>query len=126
MISAHGRGRLRTTLGLLLTVGVAAGLCPALAVAQREVVPVDLPDGPATDRFDIDRFSEVGNGWFDTFHVENTEPLAEALREGRVANETRVLVIETAAGPLAFLQDQMAFHHIAEGQAGGKDWMATF
>jgi hypothetical protein len=37
-----------------------------------------------------------------------------------------VLVLETAAGQLALLQDQMAFHHIAEGRAGDKDWMATF
>ncbi len=126
MISAHGRGRLRTAMGLLLTVGVTGGLCSALAAAQRESQPVDLPDGPASDGFDIDRFSNVGNGWFETFHVEDTEPLAEVLQDGRVANETRVLVIETAAGPLAFLQAEMAYHHIAEGRAGGKDWMATF
>ena len=60
------------------------------------------------------------------FYVERTEPLTDALEEGRVGSDTRVLVIETAAGPLAFLQDQMAFHHLAEGRAGGKDWMASF
>ena len=39
---------------------------------------------------------------------------------------TAILVIETAGGRLAFLRDQMAFHHIAQGRAGDKDWMATF
>ncbi len=126
MIKVHCRGRLRTILGPLLVAAVAGVLFPVPVSAQRESLPVDLPDGPAKDGFDIDRFSNAGNGWFETFHVEDTEPLAAALREGRVASETRVLVIETAAGPLAFLQDQMAFHHIAEGRAGGQDWMATF
>lgn len=88
--------------------------------------PADLPDGPAADGFDISRFSSVGSSWFETFHVESTEPLPKALQDGRVGNEAPVLVIETAAGRLAFLQDQMAFHHIAQGRAGGKDWMATF
>ncbi|HAK55240.1 MAG TPA: hypothetical protein DCP38_07115, partial [Acidobacteria bacterium] len=78
------------------------------------------------DGFDLDRFSNAGNGWFETFHVEETEPLSEALEDDRVAADTLLLVIETATGPLAFLRDQMAFHHIAQGRAGGKDWMATF
>ena len=117
--------RLPTALGVLLVVALAV-MYPASASAQRESLPVDLPDGPATDGFDITRFSNAGNGWFETFHVEGTEPLAVALQAGRVADETRVLVVETADGPLAFLQDQMAFHHLAQGRAGGKDWMAAF
>ena len=52
--------------------------------------------------------------------------MSSALTVWRTRSKTRVLVIETAAGPLAFLQDQMAFHHIAQGNAGGKDWMVTF
>ncbi|MDA1095337.1 MAG: hypothetical protein O3A25_19055 [Acidobacteria bacterium] len=48
------------------------------------------------------------------------------MKEGRVADNTRLLVMETAAGRLAFINDQMSFHHIAQGRAGGKDWMATF
>ena len=125
MISTKGC-RVQRLLARLLLVGVAGALCAAPAAAQRESQPVDLPDGPVKDGFDIDRFSNVGNGWFETFYVESTEPLGEALRDGRVTNEERVLVIETAAGPLAFLQAEMAYHHIAEGRAGGKDWMATF
>ena len=122
MTHARYGGRLRTWL-LVVATGV---LCAAPADAQRQPVPADLPDGPAADGFDISRFNSAGGGWFETFHVESTEPLAEALEDGRVAKEARVLVIETATGRLAFLQDQMAFHHIAQGRAGGKDWMATF
>ena len=124
MIShAHGWARVRRAVGLLL---VATVLGSAPASGQPESLPVDLPDGPAKDGFDITRFSGVGNGWFETFHVEETEALAEALRDGRVATDMSVLVIETAAGPLALSRDQMAFHHIAQGRDGGKDWMATF
>ena len=123
MITTFGPRRLRMQVLLLVLLAV---VWAGPAAAQRESQPVDLPDGPASDGFDIDRFSNVGNGWFETFYVESTEPLVDALQDGRVANEERVLVIETAAGPLAFLQAEMAYHHIAEGRAGGKDWMATF
>ena len=112
-------------LGLWCLAAVAV-VYPARASAQPESLPVDLADGPAIDGFDISRFSNFGNGWFETFHVEDTEPLVVALETGRVAGETRVLVIATEDGPLALLQDQMAFHHLAEGRAGGKDWMAAF
>ncbi len=110
----------------LLMVFAAGMVIPAASTGQRGSLPVDLPDGPASDGFDITRFSNVGNGVFETFHVERTEPLETALREGRLAGDTRVLVIRTAAGPLALVRDQMVFHHIAQGRAAGRDWMATF
>ena len=117
----------RSTQVLLAMMAVAALLHPAVATAQRlESLPVQLPDGPAKSGFDIQRFSNYGNGWFETFYVEHTEPLRTALDDERVAEDTVLLVLNTAAGPLALLKDQMAFHHIAEGRAGGKDWMATF
>ena len=100
-------------------------LLPAAAGAQ-EPKPVDLPNGPAKPGFDISRFNNTANGRFETFYVTKTEPLAEALREGQVAEDTRLLVTETAAGKLALIMDQMAFHHAAQGRADGKDWLATF
>ncbi len=125
MTAQSGTNRMRTCLMPLLTVAVMAVSVTPTA-AQPESLPVDLPDGPAAEGFDLGRFSNAGNGWFETFHVERTDRLEDALEDTRVSSETRVLVIETAAGPLAFLQDQMAFHHIAQGNVGGKDWMATF
>jgi hypothetical protein len=50
----------------------------------------------------------------------------QALDQGSVKEDMRLLVTETAAGKLALLTDQMAHHHIAEGNAGGKDWMVSF
>jgi hypothetical protein len=88
--------------------------------------PADLPNGPAKPGFDISRFTSSGNGWFETFHVKDTELLRDVLKAGKVAEDTRLLVTDTAGGKLALLTDQMAFHHLAQGTAGGKDWMATF
>ena len=116
----------RTAMRLTVSVALVGVLFQGTAMAQRESLPVDLPDGPAKEGFDIDRFTNFGNGWFETFYVEDTELLADVLAEGRVANDTMVLVFTTAAGPMSLLNDQMTFHHIAQGRAGDKDWMATF
>ena len=56
--------------------------------------------------FDINRYSTFGAGFFETYYVQNTQFLREALS--------------------ALIRDQMAFHHIAQGTVNGKDWMATF
>ncbi|MBI2150593.1 MAG: hypothetical protein HYU27_08310 [Acidobacteria bacterium] len=96
------------------------------AAAAQASQPAQLPNGPAKPGFDITRFSSAGNGWFETFHVQQTQLLMKALDEGKVAEDTRLLVTQTAGGKLALLMDQMAYHHIAQGTAGGKDWMATF
>lgn len=118
-------GGWRKALDLVLAVAMVVLGYP-LAAAAQDSAPVQLPHGPSKPGFDITRFSSAGNGWFETFYVKETKPLRKALEEGKVATDTRVLVTETAAGSLALLMDQMAYHHIAEGHAGGKDWMATF
>jgi len=97
----------------------------AAALAQSPVMP-QLPKGPAKPGFDIARFAPTAVGTFETFYVNQTDPLKKALDEGKIAADTRVLVIETAAGRLALITDQMTYHHIAQGRARNKDWMATF
>ena len=120
---AGSHGLVWVATGLLFLLAV---LNPSAARAQRESLPVELPDGPAADGFDVDRFSNYSNGWFDTFYVEMTEPLKVARQDGRLSDGTHMLIVETGAGPLAFIRDQMAYHHIAQGRAGGKNWMTTF
>jgi hypothetical protein len=97
----------------------------AAALAQAPVMP-ELPKGPAKPGFDISRFALTAVGTFETFFVKDTYPLAKVLDERKVAGDTRLLVITTAAGRLALLTDQMTYHHIAQGRAGNKDWLATF
>jgi len=107
---------------------ILAGALAGAALAQFQITskPVDLPNGPAAPGFDIKRFSNAGNGAFETFYVQKTEQLKDVLDQGGVAADTRVLVFSAAGGKLALITDQMAFHHIAEGTDGGKDWMAVF
>lgn len=101
-------------------------LTGTIAAQPRESLPVDLPDGPAKAGFDIERFSNLGNGWFETFYVDETQLLREALDAGRLQADTRMLIIETAGGKLAFVTDQMAYHHMAQGTIEGRHWLATF
>ena len=97
----------------------------AAALAQAPVMP-ELPKGPAKPGFDIARFALTPVGTFETFYVTQTYPLKKVLDEGKVAADTRLLVITTAKGRLALITDQMTYHHIAQGRAGNKDWMAVF
>jgi hypothetical protein len=109
---------------LLMTVVALVAAYASLAFAQGNA-SAQLPNGPAKPGFDIARFSSNG-GLFKTFDVDATEALQKVLQEAKVAEDTPVLVIATAGGNLALLTDQMVFHHLAQGRAGGKDWMAAF
>lgn len=113
----------------LAAVGLlASGTAAAQVMSSAHVIsaPLELPKGPATAGFDITRLNTENYGAFEPFYVKDTQRLSKALEEGKVASDTRLLVTETAAGRLALLTDQMAYHHLAQGREGGKDWMATF
>lgn len=76
--------------------------------------------------FDIERYSTFGEGFFETFYVDETLTLQEALESKLLTPATQLLVTQTTTGNLALVRDQMAFHHIAQGEADGVAWMATF
>ncbi|MCH7672132.1 MAG: hypothetical protein IIC59_06545 [Proteobacteria bacterium] len=78
------------------------------------------------ESFDINRFSTLGQGIFETFYVEEIQALQTVLDSGLLSTETLLLVTDTADGKLALVRDQMAFHHIAQGKAADLAWMATF
>ena len=124
MVTRHAIARLGKVLGLLLAAGAMWITYGAAGFAQTHQ-KIQLPNGPAKPGFDIKRFLPSG-GVFKPFYVKQTEPLRKVLQEGRVAEDTPVLVIATAGGNIALLTDQMVYHHIAQGRAGGKDWLAAF
>lgn len=128
MLTTFGARGFRTIAGPILSFAAAAVVSAAVAAQgpNRANVPVDLPNGPAKPGFEISRFSNAGNGWFETFHVKQTELLRDALKVGKVAEDTRLLVTDITGGRLALITDQMAYHHLAQGSAGGKDWLVTF
>ena len=104
------------------------GLGVVAAIAIVILVPSGVAaQGTSADTFDINRFSDAGHDWFDTFYPEETETLQQAIDSETITSEHRVLVTETADGWLALLMDQMSYHHIAEGtSSNGEHWMATF
>ena len=124
MLTRHSLGRVRKGLGLVLVV-VSIGVVYAATAFAQANEPTQLPNGPAKPGFDITQFAANG-GIFKTFYVERTESLQKVMQEGKVAEDTPVLVTATATGSLALLTDQMVFHHLAQGRAGGKDWMVAF
>jgi hypothetical protein len=122
--------RFALCLGLCLAVlGVAtAGTLVAQEMSSAQVIstPLELPKGPGTAGFDISRLNSENYGAFEPFYITDTQPLKTALDEGKVAQDTRLLVTDTAGGKVALLTDQMVYHHLAQGRDGGKDWLATF
>jgi hypothetical protein len=78
------------------------------------------------ETFDINRYSTAGADTFETFYVEQTQPLQSVLDSKVVEAATQIMVTNTATGNLALVRDQMAFHHIAQGTEDGLAWMATF
>jgi len=76
--------------------------------------------------FDID-VARLGVGSrFEPFRVSETEPLQGAMSAGKLRGDTRVLVMDHPAGRLAFLTDQMVYHHVAQGEINGEAWMVSF
>ena len=91
---------------------------PSLIVAQK-----GSTDGP---EFDMSRWRDLGVDLFETNRVTETQRLRDVLDAGTVQPDTPVLLTETAAGPLAFVTDQMSFHHLAQGEADGEPWLVSF
>ena len=69
-------------------------------------------------------FSDVSP--FDPFPVTTMEPLEDALEDGKVGEETAVLLLRRGDTRLALLTEQMSYHHIAQGELEGEPWMVSF
>ena len=94
--------------------------------ADRATAPFVLPRGPAKAGFDVSRFNFEIHGAFEPLLVTSTISAREAVAARLVASDTDVLITNTAAGPLALLTEQMAYHHIAQGHTNGQDWLVSF
>ena len=100
-----------------------------LRAAALFALPLSLwpSDTSAQDNeFDID-IARIGLGSrFEPFRVSETESLSDAMSSGKLQGDTRVLVLDHPAGLLAFLTDQMVYHHVAQGEIDGEPWMVSF
>ncbi len=76
--------------------------------------------------FEVDRAMLIDSTVYVRFDVTDTRPLREALDEGLLQAQTRVLIMEHSKGRLALVTDQMAYHHTAQGEIDGEPWMVSF
>ena len=77
--------------------------------------------------FDVDRAYQVDSTVYAPFRAETTRPLLRALEEGELDGQTSLLVMDhPEAGRLALVTDQMAYHHVAQGEIAGEPWMVSF
>ncbi len=76
--------------------------------------------------FEPDRAMLLDSTVYVPFAVGSTRSLREALDEGLLQVQTRVLIMEHSKGRLALVTDQMAYHHTAQGEIDGEPWMVSF
>lgn len=79
-----------------------------------------------SDEFDLDRAFLSDETMFVPFEVTETVPLRDALAAGTLSDGTALLVFEHEMGKLAFSTQQLAYHHIAQGEMAGEPWMVSF
>ena len=109
-------------LSALILLGSAAGfhLLPSGNLTAQQIVEA------GSDDFSADRAMLLDSTVYVRFDVSDTRSLREALSEGLVQAQTRVLIMEHPKGRLALVTDQMAYHHTAQGEIDGEPWMVSF
>lgn len=78
------------------------------------------------DEFDVERAFVSEKQIFVPFHVEETQRLADAATAGKVTADMRLVILEREEGRLAFLVQQIAYHHVAQGEMKGHPYMVSF
>lgn len=79
------------------------------------------------EAFDIGRALLREGTVYEPFVVtDEARPLRDALDDGTLQDYTLLLVIDHPRGKLALVRDQMAYHHVAQGEIAGEPWMVSF
>lgn len=112
-----------TPRGPSFTLALASCLALGVADALRAQQP---GEDRAPAAFDTSRVLLTDTTRFQPFNVTETRALREALDEARVHEDTPLLVLEHSTGALALLVEQMAYHHVAQGELAGEPWMVSF
>ena len=79
-----------------------------------------------TDDFDPGRAILNDEPRFDPFRPTALEPLEDAVKDGRLKDDTPVMVLERKGRHLALSTMQMSYHHVAQGELAGEPWMVSF
>lgn len=102
------------------------GLTSLIGMSGVAVAQAPAEDDPAA--FDEDRAYIVDETVFVPFRPteDDLQPLRDALEEGVLQPGTWLFIMENDAGRLALVMDQMAYHHVAQGELKGEPWMVSF
>lgn len=73
--------------------------------------------------FDPDHARLYDPDWFPRFRVPEE---GEALADAGLRSDTRLIVVERAGERRAFLLDELAFHHVAQGELAGEPYVVAF
>ena len=76
--------------------------------------------------FDVERASLSDHDSFEPFGVQATQSLEAALARGEVGGDTPVLMLARNDGAVVLLTQQMAYHHVAQGELAGEPWLVSF
>ncbi len=79
-----------------------------------------------TAAFDRKRVTTAGSGLIRPFRVKETRALSAALKEGKIRDDTPVLVAERGDATIVLLTSQMSYYHVAQGEITGKNWGVFF
>lgn len=63
---------------------------------------------------------------FNTINVQAYQPLQNAVKLGVVERHTKLMVFEIAGQTLSIPLQDMAYHHVAQGEQNGQAWVAFF
>lgn len=63
---------------------------------------------------------------FNTINVKAYQPLQNAVKLGVVERHTKLMVFEIAGQTLSIPLQDMAYHHVAQGEQNGQAWVAFF
>lgn len=74
-------------------------------------------------KFDASRARLYGPDWFPRFRVAGE---AERLADAGLEPTTQIVVADRGDERLAFLVEQMAYHHVAQGRLAGEPFVVAF
>ena len=102
-----------------------AMLAPGIVAQRFDMVEPD-PNQPVKEGFDTDRAMFFSSPNFVPFRDPEFQSLRNAMLEGELEDDTPVVVFEAGGQTLVLVTEQMAYHHVAQGNMRGEPWMVTF
>lgn len=80
----------------------------------------------AIANFDIELAFISDKQIFAPYRITETQKLGDALAARKVTGDMRLLILERDEGMMAFLVQQIAYHHVAQGDMKGEPYMVSF